>query len=59
MRPSQLVVVFVGHVRRVEMEGGREPLFVGLAQFLSLLTRVGVRYHTREGKRWWHCRPIP
>ena len=50
-RPSLLGIDFAGDLRLVEKGGGREQLFVCPAQVLSLLTRLGARYHAKEGEQ--------
>ena len=39
--------------------GPRGRPFVSMARMMELLTRMGVHFHTREGKRWWPMRSIP
>ena len=57
MHPSQRIIDFVGDLRLVDEHGasmalaGAWRVFVSMVRLMGLLTHMGVRYHTHEGKR--------
>ena len=51
MHPSQRIIDFVGDLRLVDEDGSRGRVFVSMVRLMGLLTHMGVRYHTHEGKR--------
>ena len=57
--PSLRVIDFVDDVRLVEASGEHDALAASMTGMMSVLDRMGVRYHTKEGKRWWPTRVIP
>ena len=57
--PRLQAVDFVDDIRLVEESGEHDALAVCMTGMMSLLDHMGVRYHTKEGKRWWPTRVIP
>ena len=57
--PSLQVVDFVDDIRLVEESGDHDALAASMTGMMSVLDQLGVRYHTKEGKRWWPTRVIP
>ena len=51
-RATFRVIDFVDGLRLVEEGGFCDRLLVSMARMMELLTRMGVHFHTREGKRW-------
>ena len=50
---------FADDIRLVGATGERGALAVGMTGLMSLLDRMGSRYHTKEGERWRPTRLIP
>ena len=59
LRPSLRVIDFAGDLRLVEEDGARGRLFASMVRIMELLAQIGVRFHTRGGKRWWLTQSIP
>ena len=59
LRPSLQVIDFADDLRLVEASGSSDRLLVSMARMMELLTRIGVHFHTREGKCWWPAKSIP
>ena len=57
--PTLRIVDFADDIRRVGATGERGALAVGMTGLMSLLDRMGSRYHTKEGERWRPTRLIP
>ena len=57
--PSLRVIDFVDDIRLVEESGGHDALAASMTGMMSVLDQLGVRYHAKEGKRWWPTRLIP
>ena len=50
---------FADDIRLVDVSGDHDALAVGVTGLMSLFEQMGVRYHAKEGKRWWPTRLIP
>ena len=57
--PRRRAVDFVGDIRRVDVSGEHDALAAGMAGSMSLVNRMGPRYHANEGKRSRPTRSIP
>ena len=53
------MVSFVDDIRMTDVSGEHDALAASMTNMMSILERLGVRYHTKEGKRWWPTRVIP
>ena len=56
--PSLRIVDFADDALLVDESGGHDELDRRMARLMSLLGEMGVRYHTKAGKRWWPARSI-
>ena len=56
--PTLEIIDFVDGLRTVDVSGARGELAVDMVEFKVLLGRLGVRFHTREGKQWRPTRII-
>ena len=43
----------------MEENGARAQLFCTVARFMEMLPELGVRFHTKESKRWWPRQSVP
>ena len=57
--PRLRLVDFVGDIRCVYSSGEHDELATGMTGIMSLMDRMGARYHTKDGKRWWPTRAMP
>ena len=57
--PRLRIADFVDDIRLVDASGEHDALAASMTNMLSLLERMGVRFHTKEGKRWRPTRSIP
>ena len=57
--PSLKIVDFVDDISLVDACGELDALAASMTNMLAILERMGVRYHTKGGKRWWPTRLIP
>ena len=57
--PSLRAIDFVDDIRLVDASGEHDALAASMTGMMSILERLGVRYHTKEGKGWWPTRVIP
>ena len=48
----------VDAIRLADVGGAHDALAVGMTGLTSLPEQMGVRRHTRAGKRWWPARLI-
>ena len=51
--PRLEIVDFAGDLRSVEVGGEHDALAADMTGAMSLLSDMGAKYHTKEGKRWW------
>ena len=57
--PSMRIVDFVDDIRMAGASGEHDAIAATVTNMLSLQERMGVRVHTKEGKRWRPTRSIP
>ena len=57
--PALHIGDFVGDIRLVDASGQHDALAVSMSGLMSLLGRMGARYHAKEGKRWRPTRLTP
>ena len=58
-RPWLRTTDFADGLRLAEKGGSRDRLSASLTRFMALLSSSGIRYHTKEGKRWRPCQSTP